>query len=230
MKRLSIIALLFISNSLLSQEPWFAKINNPKTVEFPLQIDSAYMDKLFNQNFEVGAKQLHMDDLLFLCPGYDTLKNSREFFMLKQFVFIDSLISNDLYENYIGNEIDLGMVRASEAFEIDHVKLSNDASVFLWGLYYESYEACPYSSGNYILGTIIHKNKPVSVTVFGGDYSAGDAPYWSEEKTKSRIHGSAIRISKIIGEGDEESEHFSYPQTTEYLLIEGHLIKKAIKR
>ena len=231
MKNLSFIAfLLFIVNSSITQEPWFAKINNPTRVDFPLLIDSAYIDNIFTQDYEIGDKQLHADDLLFLCPGYDTLKKSPDFFMLKRFLFIDSLKANDLYKNYIDNEINLGMVRVSEAFEIEHIKLNNNSSVFLWGLFHESYEACPYSSGYYVIGTIIYKNKAVSINVFGEEESTGDEPYWWEETTKSKIYGNAIEIETKMGEGDEETEHFSYPQTTEYLLIEGHLIKKAIRK
>ena len=231
MKNLTFIAfLLFIVNLSIAQEPWFVKIKNATETKFPLIIDSLYMDSLFNQDFQIGTKQLHAEDILFLCPGYDTLKNSPDFFMLKRFLFIDSLKSNDLYQDYIDNEIDLGMVRISEAFEIEHIKLNNNSSVFLWGLFHESYEACPYSSGYYVIGTIIHKKKPVSMNVFGEEESAGDAPYWWEETTKSKIYANAIEIETKMGEGDEETEHFSTPQTTEYLLIEGHLIKKAIRR
>tara|TARA_B100000401_G_scaffold82858_1_gene52408 strand:- start:161 stop:853 length:693 start_codon:yes stop_codon:yes gene_type:complete len=230
MKNLTFIAfLLFIINSSIAQEPWFAKLegNNAQKVDFPILIDSSYIDNAFKMISEDRA--LRIDDVKILCPGYDTLTNNRDFFMLNQFAFIDSLKYAEHYEHYLDNEIHEGMVRVSEAFEIKHIKINNNTSLFLWGLYYESYEACPYSSGYYILGTFIHDNKPSSTAILGKDYGAGDAPYFADERAESMINGSAIEIFYKETQGDDEGEE-SKSKTIEYLLIEGHLIQKAIRK
>ena len=230
MKNLSFVILFFaFVNSSIAQEPWFAKFegNNAQKVDFPILIDSSYIDNAFKTRSEDGT--LRIDDVKILCPGYDTLTNNRYFFMLNQFVFIDSLKSAERYEHYLDNEIHEGMVRVSEAFEIEHIKINNNTTLFLWGLYFESYEACPYSSGYYILGTFIHDNKPSSIAILGKDYGAGDAPYFADERTESMINGSAIEIFYKETQGDDEGEE-SKSQTIEYLLIEGHLIKKAIRK
>ena len=148
--------------------------------------------------------------------------------MLNAFAFIDSLKSVERYEHYLDNEIDLGMVRLAGAFEIEHIKINSNTSLLLWGLYTESYEACPYSSGQYVMGTFIQNKKPISVAVLGGNYSATDAPFFFE-KTSAMINGSAIEILYTETQGDdegEESKNKAYYK--EYLLIEGHLIQKAI--
>ena len=83
--------------------------------------------------------------------------------------------SNDLYQDYIDNEIDIGMVQISGAFEIDHIKLFEGASLFLWGVYSSSFEeACPYTDSYYVMGTIIVGQKPVSFAILGENYSWGD--------------------------------------------------------
>ena len=230
MKNLTFIAfLLFIINSSIAQEPWFASLENKaEKVDFPILIDSFYIDNAFIK-MTSEDRTLRIDDLKILCPGYDTLTNNRGFFMLKQFMFIDSLKSAERYEHYLDNEIHLGMVRVAGAFEIEHIKINSNASLFLWGLYTESYEACPYSSGYYVLGTFIHDNKPSSIAILGKNYSAVDAPYFVDERAESMINGSAIEIFYKETQGDDEGEE-SKSQAIDYLLIEGHLIQKAIRK
>ena len=94
MKNLTFIAfLLFIINSSIAQEPWFASLENKaEKVDFPILIDSSYIDNAFIK-MTSGDRTLRIDDLKILCPGYDTLTNNRDFFMLNQFIFIDSLKS-----------------------------------------------------------------------------------------------------------------------------------------
>ena len=237
MKNGTLIAfLIFIVNSSIAQEPWFAKIKNATETKFPLIIDSLYMDRLFHQDFEIGTKQLHTEDLLFLCPGFDTLKNTYEFSTIKEFLFIDSLKSNDLYQDYIDNEIDIGMVQISGAFEIDHIKLFEETSLFLWGVYSSSFEeACPYTDSYYVIGTIIAGQKPVSFAILGENYSWGDAPYFVDNKTESQItdgincyvDGNKIKTCSVqikktkIQGGEEEEEKTS--ETKDFLIIEGYL-------
>ena len=230
MKNLIFIAfLLFIINSSIAQEPWFAKLegNNAQKVDFPILIDSSYIDNAFKMISEDRA--LRIDDVKILCPGYDTLTNNRDFFMLNQFAFIDSLKYAEHYEHYLDNEIHEGMVRVSDAFEIEHIKINSNTSLFLWGLYFESYEACPYSSGQYVMGTFIQNKKPTSVAVLGGSYSSADAPYSFDKKTSTMINGSAIEILYTETQGDDKEEE-SKSQAIDYLLIEGHLIQKAIRK
>ena len=237
MKNGTLIAfLIFIVNSSIAQEPWFAKIKNSTAVKLPLIIDSLYMDSLFNQDFEIGTKQLHAEDLLFLCPGFDTLKNPYEFSTVKEFIFIDSLKSNDLYQDYIDNEIDIGMVQISGAFEIDHIKLFEGTSLFLWGIYSSSFEeACPYTDAYYVMGTFIEDEKPASFAVLGENYSWGDAPYFVDNKTESQISDwyncyvdgnkiktCSVQIKKTKIQGGEEDEEKS-SETKDFLIIEGHL-------
>ena len=232
MKNLIFIAfLLFIINSSIAQEPWFASLeNNTEKIEFPFHINDNYMENIYNSDNEsFDLKSLRLDDVQILCPGYDSLKNNRDFFMLSQFAFIDSLKSVERYEHYLDNEIHEGMVRVSEAFEIEHIKINSNTSLFLWGLYFESYEACPYSSGQYVMGTFIQNKKPTSVAVLGGSYSAADAPYSFDKKTSTMINGSAIEILYTETQGDDKEEE-SKSQTIDYLLIEGHLIQKAIRK
>ena len=92
MKNLTFFAFfLFIINSSIAQEPWFASLeNNAEKVDFPILIDSSYIDNAFI-NITSEDRTLRIDDLKILCPGYDTLTNNRDFSMLKQFIFIDSL-------------------------------------------------------------------------------------------------------------------------------------------
>ena len=159
MKNLTFFAFfLFIINSSIAQEPWFASLeNNAEKTAFPFHINENYIENIYNSDNEsFDLKNLRLDDVQILCPGYDSLKNNGYFSMLNDFAFIDSLKSVERYEHYLDNEIDLGMVRLAGAFEIEHIKINSNTSLFLWGLYYESYEACPYSSGYYVLGTFIH--------------------------------------------------------------------------
>ena len=232
MKNLTFIALLlFIVNSSIAQEPWFASLeNNTEKVEFPFHINDNYMENIYNSDNEsFDLKNLRLDDVQILCPGYDSLKNNRYFFMLSQFAFIDSLKSVERYDHYLDNEIHEGMVRISDAFEIEHIKINSNTSLFLWGLYFESFEACPYSSGQYIMGTFIHNKKPSSVAVLGESYSAADAPFSFDKKTSAIINGSAIQILNTKVQGYDKKEKRK-SQAIDYLLIEGHLIQKAIRK
>lgn len=232
MKNLTFFAfLLFIINSSIAQEPWFASLeNNAEKTAFPFHINENYIENIYNSDNEsFDLKNLRLDDVQILCPGYDSLKNNRTFSMLNDFAFIDSLKLVERYEHYLDNEIDLGMVRVAGAFEIEHIKINSNTSLFLWGLYTESYEACPYSSGQYVMGTFIHNKKPTSVVVLGGSYSAADAPFSFDKKTSTMINGSAIEILYTETQGDGKEEE-SKSQAIDYLLIEGHLIQKAIRK
>lgn len=232
MKNLTFIAfILFMINSSIAQEPWFASLeNNAEKTTFPFHINENYIENIYNSDNEsFDLKNLRLDDIQILCPDYDSLKNNRNFSMLNDFAFIDSLKSVERYEHYLDNEIDLGMVRVAGAFEIQHIKINNNTSLFLWGLYTESYEACPYSSGKYVMGTFIQNKKPISVAVLGGNYSAADAPFFFDKKTSAMINGSAIEILYTETQGDDKEEE-SKSKTIDFLLIEGHLIQKAIRK
>ena len=54
MKNLTFIAfLLFIINSSIAQEPWFASLeNNAEKIEFPFHINENYIENIYNSDNE----------------------------------------------------------------------------------------------------------------------------------------------------------------------------------
>ena len=110
------------------------------------------------------------------------------------------------YEDYVNN-IDIGMMKESEANI--HQKLIIDANnyIMLWSISYSTYEACPYASGTIVFGTYFNNNVAQNTATLGEDSGGGDAPYWGGTLITSQISSTAIITQKYeVNGGDMDEE------------------------
>lgn len=141
-----------------------------KKLELPLKIDSTYILKADTSD------KLHYYQIRNLKSYYpDTLFKTGLRSLINEFCEIDSLKENGAYEEYL-KKIDIGMTKSSFAFKIGYLTLPTGINVFLWGIEYSSYEACPYFSGKILIATFVTESGKNSSFLVGESSGSGDPP------------------------------------------------------
>ena len=150
-----------------------------KVLSLPLHIDSNFINKC-DTNKRLNFYQIR--SLKGLVKEYNNSPILQHH--INEFCRIDSLKENEAYEDYIKN-LDIGMTKNSIAFKIGQIHMSESLHLFIWGISYDSYEACPYFSGTNIIGTYMDEAKQNHHILIGGEMSAGDPPATMEIKIYS---------------------------------------------
>jgi len=177
-----------------------------KKLELPLKLDSTYIlhadtsDKL--HHYQIRNLKSCFPDTLFK-TGLRSLIN--------EFCEIDSLKENGAYEEYL-KKIDIGMTKSSISYKIGYVTLATGLNVFLWGIEYSSYEACPYFSGKILIATFVNESGKNSSFIISESSGAGDPPatgktdLWCTITKEGSFQLNGINISDDIDVPGVETE------------------------
>jgi len=142
-------------------------------------------------------------------------------YQITTFLKLDSLKNNGKYENYL-DDLDIGMMARSNANLYAKINVSDSLFMVLWYINYSTYEACPFSAGTVIFGTLFNNSKALNTSVLGEVSGGGDAPYWGSTFVTSQIELTQMKILRIDlqGEGDldENEEEIVTTETEEYQL------------
>lgn len=177
-----------------------------KKLELPMIIDSTYILKADTSD---KLHYYHVRNLKSLFP--DTILNSGLKYTINAFCEIDSLKETGAYTEYL-KKLDIGMTKSSIAFKIGYVALASDLNVFLWGIEYSSYEACPYFSGKVLIATYINENGRNSSFLIAESSGAGDPPatsktdFWSTITKDGNFLINGIKISDDLDVPGVETE------------------------
>jgi len=188
-------------DAILVTESGIEKVfNELKTSEYI--VDSTFFNSLNLEKY----KSLKTKEVKLLSEKYLNFEGNLNDFVINDFFFIDSLKDNNAYDGYAEN-IDIGMVKISQAFAL-HKFILLDKLILTWGIYYSTYEACPYGAGTYIFLSVFKDGKLQKTYNIGEDSGGGDAPYWSETKMYSVLDNtgkiSVKTVSQTGGDTDEK--------------------------
>ncbi len=182
-------------------------LDNTENIDIlPYELDSAMVSILKTSEWRESSN-LNTDIVRYLssCMQDNDLTIEVDHY-INTFVMIDSLRSNDLYEDYISN-IYIGMTVYAEANVVDKLILSDSTFLLLWMVYTATYEACPHYSGTQIFGTLFYKNRANATLLLGESSGGGDPPYWSTNLTTSMITDSTIQVYQHVQSGGEMDEN-----------------------
>jgi hypothetical protein len=164
-----------------------------KTLRLPLNIDTNFvMDADTNDRLNY---LMHLRSVM--TKGVE----SELEYHLKDLHMIDSLKLNDGYTEYV-KKLDIGMIKNSIAFRIGHVSMAA-GKIFLWGIDYGSYEACPYFSGKLVIASVFSTKGEPKHFIVGKRGGAGDPPSTMHEDIVSTIENDGTITTKIITVGDD---------------------------
>src|ERR1044072_6107777 len=101
-------------------------------------------------------------------------------YTFKRYLYLDSLhAAKGTLHPDIGDLVDV------KIYFLDSIRLAQNVKGICWSMDYQSYEACPYSSGTYYLLTTFDANgKQIATTLLAEKSSGADAPVaWSSDKS-----------------------------------------------
>lgn len=115
-------------------------------------------------------------------------------------------------------EGDLGVIVQVDIKLYDTIKASPSGTWVAWTMYYESYPACPFSSGTYyMLSTYNAAGKLVSTQCMGRDDGGADAPMeWTTIQTCNLFMDGSFRglYCDTVGDRSEEKPDLSIIRRT----------------
>lgn len=177
-----------------------------KKLELPLKIDSTYILQVDTSDkvhyYQIRNLKSHFPDTLFKTGLHS---------MINEFCEIDSLKENGAFEEYL-KKIDIGMTKSSIAFKIGYLTLPTGTNVFLWGIEYSSYEACPYFSGKILVATYVNESGKNSSFLIAESSGAGDPPatgktdLWCTITKEGSFQMNGINVSDDIDVPGVETE------------------------
>lgn len=181
-------------------------ISNFKELELPYALDSGSIENL-NTEKRISAQQV--DLLTQNITGALAWEMEYE---LNTFYKIDSLKQINKYEDYVSS-LDIGQMKNSEAFALGFLDLGNNKQLFLWGLQYTTYEACPFMHGTTVYGSLFENGVQKSVRVFAEAMAGGDPPSMMSrvielqinENGEAQIHQVEIQ-TELAEEGEDDVE------------------------
>ncbi len=170
-----------------------------ETSELPVVIDSTYMI-----SETPTSSNLTSHDVKFLSSNMAENNDiySGEARVL-DFLMIDSLRSNDLYDTYKEN-IDIAMILYAEANTVEQIKLDDSRKLLIWSVYYGTYEACPYASGTVFYASLMADGRLLNTAVVGETSAGGDPPVWGSTYISSTIAADKITGTKKNIDGGED--------------------------
>ena len=131
------------------------------------------------------------------------------------FLRLDSIKKAGEYENYL-SKLDIGMYKDIRGVHFKDIKLSNSASLKLWGFDYSSYEACPYSNGKVVFISKFVNGKNVECVPFSYFHNWADAPFYENFKTNSVFDENAkmsVVEYQVSGGVDEKDKEYTNKAT-----------------
>lgn len=151
----------------------------------------------------------------------DTLGDVK--WILSEFFRIDSLKASGKYRQYT-DHLDLGMTRDVTAGKIDEIRLDDKSSVRLWLLRHGTYEACPFTSGIEVLGTLVYEGKVSACFLLGQELHSSDPPVWLRKETYGDLYSNGlVRIqskeSDCEGETDKDNKEIVKSKSEELSFI-----------
>ena len=189
----------------------------------PFSIDSIFIDIVQTNNYKIDTSTLSTDEVIFLTTSLkDDLPNSNLDIYLKDFYKLDSLIKENKYDEYI-EQIDIGMMMYCNAYITGELNLSDTTKIVLWSLSFSTYEACPFSYGTIILGTLFYKNNLTNTIQLGEATGGGDAPIYWETLVYSSIENQQIKtqytsyVAEMVDENN--NDYIEYKDTTYQIKI-----------
>jgi len=192
----------------------YDKVNT--TFLAPFSIDSIFIDMVHNN--DIDPSTLNRDEVLFLSKSITTfLPDTYLNEYLNDFFRLDSLITNKKYNEYI-DQLDIGMIKTCNAYINGQLIVSDDINIILWSLNYSTYEACPYTSGTKILGTLFYNETYKNTIQLGESSGGGDAPMYWETNVYSIINTQQMNTHLIsfVAEADDEidDDYIEYIDTS----------------
>jgi hypothetical protein len=172
--------------------PGFSE-NDFKALQLPLLIDTNFV-----MNADTNDRLNYLMHLRSVtAKGVD----SELEYHLRDLHMIDSLKLNDAYEEYV-KKLDIGMIKNSIAFRIGYASIAS-GKLFLWGIDYCSYEACPYFSGKLVIASILSSKGETKHFIVGKRGGAGDPPSTMHEDIVSKIEKDGTINTEIIKVNDD---------------------------
>ncbi|MCE3228373.1 MAG: hypothetical protein K0S32_2924 [Bacteroidetes bacterium] len=141
-----------------------------KVLKLPLILDSAFLASCDTSN-KLSYGFIRKMNCTFI--NHD-ISRSLQYNLLK-FCDIDSLKSAGKYKDYL-TSLDVGMTKNSIAFTIGGLEFNNGATLLLWGLNYESMDACPYAFSKSIIATYKNENNECISFIVARDLKEADPP------------------------------------------------------
>lgn len=167
---------------------------NSKTISKAIPaVDSAFLHEL-SQEFEFESK-LSGDSVQLLSSVLSQLKVNGHFYkVIPDFLRIDSLKRNGLYETYL-RKMDIGFLQNAEAYFLKSVQLNSQEEGKIWFIKYNSYEACPYYHGVDVFLSL-YEDQTIKTTIqIGSNYSVIDPPMAFESILESKQEDNKLLIS-----------------------------------
>jgi len=134
---------------------------------------------------------------------------------LQEFYSIDSVKATGTYLKW-SETLEIGMTKFANAYAIKKVKLNDSTGILFWALSTSSYEACPYSSGITVLGTVMNKNVPGNCFYLGEIFGAGDPPVSMERNAYGTVDKEGKITIKVAEMQDEDMDQPFYDVIIEY--------------
>ena len=168
----------------------------------PFHLDSIYMSSFE----EIEESTLTNLEVQYLSSNLiDNAPTEWSTYTINSFIEIDSMRLMDTYDDYT-NTIDIGMIQESDANIHQKIITSKNNYILLWSITYSTVEACPYSSGTVVFGTLFNKNTAINTATLGENSGGGDAPYWANTFITSQINTTSILTSKHYESGGDTDD------------------------
>lgn len=173
--------------------------------EFPVYLDSNLF-KVFNDS----QPSLPVS---FIEQALNTFNGGEyEDYYLKQYLFIDSLKVNGVYDSY---PWDIGMIMYTNSFAIDTLTTLDSFDIILWGLKESTYEACPYGDYSIIYGTVFNKKDSALGTFSLAEKSyGGDPPAFGSTTNYAVLDKDLTLTQELVQINGEDLEDEMISDTT----------------
>ncbi|KPM49430.1 hypothetical protein [Jiulongibacter sediminis] len=196
---MSILACQNIKFETGEENPLFEEISNFSEIDINI-IDSIYLENLESKYQDIP--DLNSATVKELFEGYNQPETEiYQYEHISDFLKIDSLKGADSHEAYT-QSLDIGMIRDAKAFKIGIASLGNDKKGALWGIWYSSYEACPYYHGLDLYLSVFENQKLKRTFKVGSNFSSVDPPVAVYNPISSTLNGSELIIKLESNEID----------------------------
>jgi hypothetical protein len=180
-----------------------------RELKLPLSVDTLFIQNVDTaQVMKYTELRSDAEDIFLDNPVHTGLQ-----WRVDEFRRIDSIKVAGGYNEYL-NKLDIGMMKDCKGFCIGRIAMPNGYKMYLWGLDYGSYEACPYYSGRVIFGTVPTENGRYHF-IIGEESGSGDPPATGNTRITSRVNTEGtIEIIK-----EEYSDDLDVPGANREIIV-----------
>jgi hypothetical protein len=186
-----------------AQEP----AKNPlseKVAEYP-SINIQSIDSLYLENLEADFQNLNplenemvkAFNAVFQMPESPFHQNE----FVNDFLQIESLKNGENNEEYVRN-LDISRLRDAKAFLLGKQSLTDEKEGILWGVWFSSYEECPYYHGIDLYLTIFNADSLDKTLKVGSSFSFLAPPIASNSPVYSKLENAILTITQAANEFD----------------------------